>query len=343
VLLSHFPGIPHNEVRLVNVGAVSVICFYFISGFLMRKSYKRFMAHSNFPVLDFYIDRSIKLFPQYITVVLITFICVVYFGKPEEDVALNQDIGFLKLLLNICLIPTNYIFYPLIIDALKPHLIIPVAWSLALEFHFYLLLPFIFLLKKTYWMLLLLISMGILFSSFFFSTGYFNSQNFGYNYIFGMLTIFLYGYAFSENENKFYKVISLSIWLTFVVFLFVILPAFNLWKNPMVQEVLLGGFIAIPLGYLFTSTIVKSELLSKIDFFLGNLAYPIFISHVLSFYLVEKILGIQTTSDRAYFYIASIIFCFIISLLLHQLQKWVEKYRIKRRGFRSLRDKKTNL
>lgn len=77
VLISHFPN---NGMKL-NLGVVSVICFYFISGFLMRKSFTRFQVNSKTPATDFYIDRVIKLFPQYIVIVLATFACISYFGK----------------------------------------------------------------------------------------------------------------------------------------------------------------------------------------------------------------------------------------------------------------------
>jgi peptidoglycan/LPS O-acetylase OafA/YrhL len=248
---------------------------------------------------------------------------------------LNQDITLSKVLLNVTLLPTNYVFYPLSIDALKPVPIIPPAWSLATEFHFYLLLPLIFALNKKFWLLLLITTLGIQFSSFFFASGAFNSNNFGYRYIFGVLTVFLYGFAFAEKTDYFYRLVSILIWSAFTLFLLIIAPATNSWKNPLVQEILFGGFIALPLGYYFT-TVKIQEKYKKIDNLLGDLAYPMFISHFLSFYLVEKILTIPGES-RVVFYTSSITVCILISFLLSLLQKKVEIYRIKRRGFGSLK------
>ena len=335
VLLSH---IPNNGMKL-NLGVVSVICFYFISGYLMRKSYARFIVNSNKPALDFYIDRIIKLFPQYVLVVLITFVSIWYFGKSDAIKILNQDITLSKILVNLTLLPANYVFQPFVIDILKPHPIVPPAWSLATEFQFYLLLPLIFTLNKKYLLLLLMTTLVIQFSSFFFASGAFNSNSFGYRYIFGVLTVFLFGFSFAEKGDIFYKRISIFIWLVFTVFLFIISPAFNLWKNPYVQEVLFGGFLALPLGYYFI-TIKMHINYKRLDNFLGDLAYPMFISHFLSFYLVEKLFDIPV-EYRVVYYILSISLCFFISFLLSLFQKKVEIYRIKRRGFSSLKSSKT--
>lgn len=330
-MLSH---LPNNDMKL-NLGVVSVICFYFISGFLMRKSYARFLVNSNTPVFDFYLDRMIKLFPQYILVVLVTFVSIWYFGKSEVLSLLNQEITLSKVLLNLSLLPTNYVFKPYAIDALMPHPIIPPAWSLATEFHFYLLLPLIFILNKRFWLLMLITTMGIQFSSFFYASGEFNSNNFGYRYIFGVLTIFLYGFSFADNTDAFFKRVSIVIWLAFTLFLFVIAPAFNSFKNTFVQEVLIGGFIALPLGYYFT-TVKLNEKYRQLDGALGDLAYPMFISHFLSFYLVEKLFSIPVDFRVAY-YISSIVLCILIAFVLSLMQRKVEVYRIKKRGFSSLK------
>ena len=336
VLISH---VPSSSMRL-NLGVVSVILFYFISGFLMQKSYSRFVDNSANPVLDFYIDRVLKLFPQYIVIVIITFVSVIYFGNSKLVPIINQDITPYKVFLNVILILNNYVFEPFIIEGLTPHPIIPPTWSLSTELHFYLILPFIFFLKKRVFFILLL-SIIIQFSSFLFSSHFFNSNNFGYRYIFGTLTIFIYGYSFSKENDLFFRNLAISIWVSFGLFLFVLLPTFILWENPLLQEILLGGFIALPLGYYFVYIKIQFRNFRKIDTLLGNLAYPIFITHFLAFYLVEKLLIIDN-SYLPVFYISSIFLCLLISFLLHIFQIYIEKIRLRRRGFLSLREKNFN-
>ena len=135
---------------------------------------------------------------------------VVYlFGPSSYFDVLNQDFEFSRLALNALLLPANYVFEPLSIATLLPHPLIPPAWSLSTELHFYLLLPIIVLLKKRFWILLLLVTLTIQCTSFMYSSDVFNSNNFGYRFIFGVLTIFLYGYAFARRSIQFLELLSL--------------------------------------------------------------------------------------------------------------------------------------
>ena len=59
VFLTHFPS---SGLKL-SLGITAVIIFYFISGYLMMKSYLRFKAFSASPIKSFYVDRCIKIFP----------------------------------------------------------------------------------------------------------------------------------------------------------------------------------------------------------------------------------------------------------------------------------------
>ncbi|MBL4795146.1 MAG: acyltransferase, partial [Pseudomonadales bacterium] len=249
VFFSHIPGV----VIPINPGVVSVICFYFISGYLMKKSYTRFVKYSDTPVSAFYFDRCIKLLPQYWIVLSVTVIMLSIFGKSEYLWFLNGDINFLSVFLNTILIPTNYIFEPFSVKALFPHPFIPPAWSLATEFHFYLLMPLLFMMSKSMWLAVLSFVLLIQFSSFFYGGNGFNSNSFGYRYIFGVLSVFMFGYAFAEFKQGFYKAVTLTIWVLFIVFmLFYFISKSELLNNPQVVEVLLAGVLALPLGMMFS-------------------------------------------------------------------------------------------
>lgn len=331
VAVSHFPA----DGMKLNLGAVAVVCFYFISGYLMRRSYDRFVSNSPSPALDFYRDRLLKLFPQYAIVLCLTFAATSHFGSSVAVPVLNQEATFSKVLLNYLLLPANYVFGPLAIKALLPHPIIPPAWSLATEFHFYLLLPLVATLSKRYWAVLLIGALLIQFSSFFYATGAYSSNIFGYRYIFGVLGIFLYGYAFASTDDRFFGAAVVAVWLLFCFFLFLIGPALRIWENPFVQEVLVGGFIALPLGILITKSGALPRL-KRLDNFMGDLAYPIFIVHFLAFYLTEKVLLVPL-ENRAAFFFCSALTCAAMAIPLCLIQRKIDHYRIRRRGFSSLR------
>lgn len=330
VLLSHTSGAGFP----LNPGVASVIIFYFISGHLMRRSYLRFAQHSSTPIRDFYLDRILKLFPQYAIVVLASFIAIACLGPAENVLFLNQQASLQKVVLNLLLLPANYVFPPLVVQGMLPHPIIPPAWSLAAEFHFYLLLPWICLLGRRSFVALVCVTLSISVAAMFFGTGSFNSDNFGYRYIFGVLTFFLAGFAYTHADEAFYRRVLTAIWATYLVMLILIAPSLKLFTHPHVLEVLLGATLAWPLVKAALSSPVRQGWMKTLDDRLGRLAYPIFISHFLAFYLCEKLLGFRGQSGLQIPVI--IIVCLCLSLALQHFQQKVDGYRMRLRGFSSM-------
>lgn len=330
VLLSHTTGAGFT----FNPGIVAVIIFYFTSGYLMQRSYRRFSERSVRPVMTFYMDRILKLFPQYAVVVLASFAAIAFFGPAEQVLFMNQQASLDKVLLNLAVLPANYVFPPLVIDSMLPHPIIPPAWSLSSEFHFYLLLPLVFLLPRSGFLTLLILTLCIQIVALFFGSGPFNSDNFGYRFIFGVLTFFLLGFAFSRADESFYRRTVQSVWSLYAAMLLVVAPAFGLFANPHALEVLLGAVLALPLISAVMNLKPREAWIRQMDAQLGRLAYPIFISHFLAFYLCEKVFGVKGQDGFAI--PLAILVCLGVSCLLASLQRNIDDYRLQRRGFQSM-------
>lgn len=328
VMVSHAPG--HG--LSFNPGIIAVICFYFISGYLMQLSYQRFVRHSETPIRDFYIDRILKLMPQYVLMVAISFIAISALGDSQWLWFFNQQAGVLKVILNLLLLPANYIFEPLVINAMLPHPIVPPAWSLATEAHFYLLLPIIFLLPVRGWLTLLLVVFTIQCGSILLPSGAYNANSFGYRYIFGVLTIFLFGYAYARRQNTIFQRVYLALW-TYFLLLLVFGKQAELFDQDVVYELAWGGTLAMPLLALVSQVSLKRY--RALDRYLGNLAYPLFICHMLAFYLAETLLGLHYRDWWLYFG-ASLLLSLLMAGALEQLQQRLENYRIGRRDFASL-------
>lgn len=331
VLLSHANGTGFK----LNLGVIAVIIFYFTSGYLMQRSYGRFVKHSRTPIRDFYLDRLLKLFPQYGLVVLASFAAIACLGPSQHVLFMNQEPRLDKILLNLALLPANYIFAPLVIESMLPHPIIPPAWSLAAEFHFYLLLPLIFLLPRKGFLAVLVVTAGIQICALFFASGSFNSNNFGYRLIFGALIFFLFGYAYARSQEYLYKQLIRLIWAIYACLLLVIAPIFQLFGNPLVMELLLGAVLAWPLISAALNSKPQEAWLRTADSLLGRLAYPIFIGHFFSFYLCEKLLGLTSTQQGLYIPVITL-FCLCIAYVLMRMQDMFETYRLQRRGFSSM-------
>lgn len=331
VLLSHIPGLGMP----LNPGVTAVVIFYIISGYLMGRSYQRFKQFSTQPVRDFYLDRLLKLMPLYSLIVTLTFLLIYWLGPAQHTMFLNQPVDAHRVLLNLLLLPVNYVFEPLSINALMPHPIVPAAWSLSSEFHFYLLLPLILMLGR--WGVLLTICLAgfIQAGALFFGSGIFNSDNFGYRFIFGVLVFFMAGLAYSKQDETFYRRIVQAYFFFYLLMLIVIAPVFSLYANPRVQELLFGAVIAIPLLSSVLNAKSTHDKFLLADDLLGKMAYPIFICHFLIFFCCEKLLGL-TWQDGGVYVLAATAGSLGMALLMVKLQAYVEGYRITRRGFASM-------
>lgn len=330
VLFSHSNG--HGVD--VNVGVMSVVIFYFISGCLMQRSFKRFVANSKTPIVDFYKDRLLKLFPQYALVVAATFLCIEFMGPSQHVLFMNQSFDWERFLLNITLLPANYVFEPLVIEGLLPHPVIPPSWSLSSESHFYLMLPFIAGLSRLGFACLFACVLCVQIFSLFFVGVYFNGDNFGYRFVMGSLVFFLLGYCYAAREDGFHKKLLYGVWLLYACILIFVAPMTDLLSHRFVLELLLGVMLSWPLVYLGMRFKVGWSTISAVDNYLGKLSYPVFISHFLAFYLCEKIFGLICANQVLYY--PSVFFaCILMSVLLAKVQVLFDYVRFKERGFAS--------
>ena len=79
--------------------------------------------------------------------------------------------------------------------------------------------------------------------------GDFNSNNFGYRFIFGVLVFFLGGLAYGRREEPFYRRICHLYAAIYLTMLIAIAPGFGLYANPQVIELLLGATLAGTLSF----------------------------------------------------------------------------------------------
>ena len=331
VLFSHVPGFDWA----LNPGVVAVICFYCISGYLMRCSYQRFTRFAQTPVRDFIVDRVLKLFPQYLVVLAITAGLLWLWGASPGFWLMNQQLSPLKLLWNLLLLPANYVFEPLVISELLPHPLVPPAWSLATEFHFYLLLPLLYRWRILF-MVMLLATLAVQIFGFVHESTRFNSDNLGYRYIFGVLPVFLMGYLYADDSGG-RRPLAVLLWL---LYLGLACCAFTdtLIHQQRAREVLLGASVALPL--LATTMHVRGHAwlgrIRALDERLGNLAYPIFITHCLGFFIIEHVTGMPVRASAS-FVLCAIILCLLLSMPLELMQRRLERARIALRGFASMK------
>ena len=240
-----------------NLGATSVTIFYMLSGFVITNILNKLDERGDCLIINFYIDRFLRIFPLYIISLCFYYLYIII---------KNADLTTLSLLQNLTLIPCNYIKNPTI----------PVAWSLALEFQVFLIMPIIYRNKVLFYSLGL-ISMIIFLAS---NLSYLNKYTWAYFKLPGVLFIFLTGSIIAQSKVNIIKsylaifiaLISLSGFF-FVEFGFIERGGFQ-------SEVLLGIF----LGVLLIIQIKDSRRL-KFNQELGSMSYSIFLIHFLFIFI----------------------------------------------------------
>jgi peptidoglycan/LPS O-acetylase OafA/YrhL len=309
VMLSHYPKIAF--VSGLNLGVVAVILFYFISGYLMYGSFERVKSAKKF-----YFSRFLRLYPIYFIVLILTIIALNIFGKEPSLPILDPNISLEKGVLNFMMLFNNYVFPPWQIDSLLPHPLIPPSWSLSTEIHFYILVPLLFGLinhnvGKRWFYAIFLSSFALNLYAHTSHTPEFNSDNFGYRYIFGVLWIFMSGFLWAKTagKSKFLK----HIYIYTLLFFMFAMPTFNA-TAPYSREVLLGVLLSPTI-----LAVLKIDFSKNIDKKLGSLSYPLFLSHFLIFYIALRL------KIENFLLIALMILLF--SYLLSLIQAKIDIYR----------------
>jgi len=161
-------------------------------------------------------------------------------------------------------------------------LFIPQAWSLGLELTYYVVAPFIVRRSTKSVVLIILLSLGLRL----FIYDYLKLHNDPWTYRFfpTELLFFLLGYLSYKIYVKIKSMhFSISSFLFFyfslitLIFIFYILPSGEIPNSPFtIKEILYFVFFTISIPFLF-----KFLKGSKLDSQIGELSYPMYISHLL--------------------------------------------------------------
>lgn len=268
VLLSHV-GI----LRGHDSGVAALVSFFLLSGFVMTALIRR---NYNSPdrVATFYLDRAMRLFPQFLLYLSLTLLLVVV-AQPTSPFL--TDLSGVKVLLNALMLPLN--FYMLGLDNA---LLIPQAWSLGLELTFYLVIPFLLLYRME--MVAFVGSIAVFMLAYF---SVINNDIFGYRLLPGTLFIFLCGSFLYRLQSK-QRIAILIATYAVAIALFLLVrttPSLQVAYN---YEVLIGLLIGLPVVAL-----LSRMKFGKFDELLGNISYGVFLNHFLILWSLQAA-GVDT-------------------------------------------------
>jgi peptidoglycan/LPS O-acetylase OafA/YrhL len=255
-----------------NIGVSAVVSFFLISGYVMTGLVDRhYSTPSRLP--GFYIDRAMRLFPQFLFYILLTLILIAIAHPSSPFIS---GVSAKKIALNVAMLPLN--FYWHFFDSM----IIPQAWSLGLESQFYLVMPMIIMLRAR--------STIFVASIAFFLLPYFgilNGDIWGYRMLPGTLFMFLFGSFLSRRTNTQALVIAYAI----ICGLFAYVATHTSMQHPYTMDVLSGLVFGIPALWALSN--IRPRMIDQIA---GNISYGVFLNHFFLIWLFQS-MGISDDSS----------------------------------------------
>lgn len=270
LLLALAVAASHANLRLggLNPGVVAVIGFYLISGYVMAGLIRR---HYSQPAQAsaFYLDRAIRLLPQYLLYAGLTLVW--HLATQANTPFLSRSPSTGDLLNNLLIVPLNYYMF----NGSDQYTLIPPAWSLGAEVQFYLLAPFLLLWPKRL-LLAGLLSLGVYLAAL---SGLVNSDWYGYRLLPGVLVFFVLGAGLQHLHHK--RQLTRALALTGGVAALTVAALGALYlkgtlRQPYNFETLLG--LMMGLGLLHT---MATRPRTRWDDFAGDLSYGVFLNHFL--------------------------------------------------------------
>lgn len=273
VMAAHLKFLPS-----FSLGIFATVIFMLISGYSMAYLQAKPSTHSSYWL--YLSDRFLRLYPLYLFYLLIT-ICLFVFFR----VAIDLNSLFYNFFLPILNLGPNSIRDITLLTNLNT--LIPQAWYLALLLQFYLVAPIIFSTKRrlviALFFSLLIFTLG--------SYGLISAVDFNYLLLPGSLTIFLTGaiiYYFHHSNHLQKK----SAYATLIKFLFswsgfVFSSLFVVRLSQIFRQAnkeILSGYI---LGIILVAVFGNKRSFHKIDTFLGELSYPLYLSHFIPIWFIE--------------------------------------------------------
>lgn len=331
-------------------GQVAVESFYMISGFYMalilnekylgNGHYKKFILsrfYRIFPVYwsvlgfalsisligyfffdhSYYISRYISNYQCLSGVTLFYFII-------ENMVVIGQDVLYFLRLDELCqpILTYNVLSYK---HTGYQYLLVPQAWTISIEFMFYLVAPF--LVKKQIKWQLLLVGLGLACKYYFANTHYLCFDPWTYRFFPFELAYFIAG----SLAYRVYKLIQLKNIPNFIghVLLFMIVAGIFMYDEIHIKEGLKNS-----LYYIFILSSLPLIFLAfkdnKTDRYIGELSFSLYISHHIMVSLFRAYFFAHPSSLYLYGYtvvLSSLVLAFMIQSIII---KRVEMYRLKR-------------
>ncbi|MBN2166279.1 MAG: acyltransferase [Marinilabiliaceae bacterium] len=325
-------------------GTLAVQAFYIISGFYMALILNE--KYNNYKL--FITNRLLRLLPTYWFVLILAIGYSIFIFAVNREHAAYLDPYFdhfseFSLLSKLFIVLANLfvigqdiimylgidlqsgnLFYTGVFNGSEPplysFLFMPQAWTISLELMFYLIAPFIVRRKTT--TILLFISLSLLLRFILVNKGL-NYDPWTYRFFPNELSIFLMGaISYKMYKRKFIAQINsywrLLIWISFLII--TMLYQFIPWAGKPIIYLLITMF-SIPFIFHHFKN-------NKLDTYIGEISYPIYLSHLLIMVVMSFISNFFGFSLGSEWSLSIIFITIFFSLATIQfIIKPIDKYR----------------
>ncbi len=299
VLLSHL----NITFFGLNPGVVAVVVFYMLAGFVVTHLLTKVFPDGLRALPLFYLERSLRIFPLYLFILILTLIFILLTGFGNPTFSLGAIVN------HIVIVPLNYYMTidSRIVDGFTGFLI-PPAWSLGAELQAYLILPFVVASLRTKTVLALL-TLGIFILA---NLSLINTDYFGYRLIPGIFFIFIAGscvYKVTKTPigADFFDKLFPALIFTLSIFAFIIFGLTGRLDKNYIPEVLLGIMLAVPIVYIGATVRIKLPY----NALLGSLSYGVFLSHFVGIWVFKYLFPHKDIE-----HITTAVFVFLLSVLI---------------------------
>jgi peptidoglycan/LPS O-acetylase OafA/YrhL len=340
VLASHSGGLFNYNVAN---SSVAVFSFFIISGFYMTLILDK--KYIDKKASKFFSNRILRIFPTYwltLTVFIILILLKFFFHIGTSDNAIDHYLkympetspfSYIMNLLNFVSRNITLIFtsdYFLKSNNTGGFLLVQQAWTLQIELLFYLIAPFLVKLSQKLFLIFIafyIILFFLIIEPLHLIPEYTLTYAFISNLFFFLLGILSYKFIFKKMKKKHLNSrLALSISLAFFAYLLfynyipfkLFLPILNI-SDPFY-------FLILTLSIPFTFSLSSTNL---IDRFMGNLSYPVYITHFLIIKALSNLSVFKSNSDLKT--VVIIVISLIISALIFlYVERPIDKYRQQR-------------
>ncbi len=332
VYLSHVQR--HFNVSLFGLqlvgGEVAVVSFFIISGFYISLILNEKYIDKNDSFFLYISNRFLRIYPLYWLILVLSFTYFITIRDKIFEYILifpSTFINVLHLLQSIFqnLFLFTSISYFIHIPYMYTRFIVEPAWSLGVELIFYILAPFLVKggIRKTFFILIfsLLLRIYVTHINIFYpvySLPFLFLPNL-YFFMLGAMSFQIFKKIKKPLNSKLYYSLTIVVLIYILLYNFIPILFFSTFKRHILYILI---FICTPFLFIIDTKI-------KYFFFLGELSYPIYLSHFLTLLVINHISFLSLKNSWSVLAATFIVF-FISYLLKKYVADPINIYRINR-------------